>query len=187
MVRLIIGSIAGGIAQFLVTFLFWWTPLSRLAFKVVGDGANADLQAALARNLTASGTGTYAVPWTGTQQGTTLYGQGPIATVHFNVHGFAVSDSGALLGGLILSIIVAALIALALHGIATRVTSWADRARLVVLFAVAAALWLHLSQPLLHHADWGYFVYLAIGDALGFAAAGLVIARWFLPPPRLEP
>ncbi|HWW65485.1 MAG TPA: hypothetical protein VNZ43_12040 [Sphingomonadaceae bacterium] len=187
MVRLVIGSIAGGIAQFLVTFLFWWTPLSRLAFSVAGDPANADLQRALARNLTQTGTGTYAVPWTSTQQGTTLFGQGPIATIHFNIHGFPVIDTGTLLGALILSIITAFLIGLALHGVAARVAGFADRVRLVVLFALAAALYLHLGQPVLHHYGWRYFVYLTIGDALGLIAAGIVIARWFLPRPPLTP
>jgi hypothetical protein len=186
MVRLVIGSIAGGIAQFIVGFLFWWTPLNRLAFKVVGDPANADLQAALARNLTANGTGTYAVPWTGTQQGTTLFGQGPIATIHFNIHGFPVTNSAALIGGLILAIVTAFLIALALHGIAGRVTTLAERIKLVVLFAVAAALYFHIGQPILHPFDWRYFLYLGISDALGFIAAGVVIARWFLPNPPVS-
>lgn len=185
MVKLLLGAIAGGIVQFLVGFIFWGTPLQRLAFTTAGEAENAAVQAALAQNLTATGTGTYIVPWTGTAQGTTLYGQGPIATIHFNTAGFPAFDSGMLAGGLILSILVALLIGLALRSVAGHVTGFAARVRLVALFAGAAVLYLDIGQPVFNHYGWGYFIYAGLCDLIGLVAAGAVIARWFLPRPQV--
>ena len=187
MIRLVIGSILGGLAQFFVGFLFWGTPLSAIAFSQAGDGQNAAVQQALAQNLTPTGTGTYLVPAPSTQAGTTLFGQGPIATVHYNVSGFPVVDAPALIVGLVMSIIAALLIGLALYAIASRVTDFATRARVVILFAVAAVFYLDLGQPVFNHYGWRYFIYLALGDVLGLIAAGLVIARWFLPTAAMTP
>lgn len=187
MVRVVLGGIVGGLALFLVGFLFWGTPLSALAYSVAPDAQNAAVQQALAANLTPTGTGTYVVPWPGTGQGTTLYGQGPVALIHFNTHGFPVVDSATLLGGLILAIVTAMLIAFGLYAIAGRVTDFASRARLVVLFSVAAALYLHVGQSVFNHHGLRFFLYLGISDALGLIAAGLVIARWFLPKPAINP
>jgi hypothetical protein len=181
MVRLFIGAVLGGLALFMVGFLFWATPLSRIAYNVASDGQNAAVQSALAQQLTTLGTGTYAVPWTSTGGGTILYGQGPIALIHFNSGGFPVVDTAALIGKLVMAIVTAALIAGALSSIAGRVTSFADRARVVILFSVAAALYLHVGQPVSNHFGYRFFIYLALSDALGLIAAGLVIARWFLP------
>jgi len=182
-VRLVIGSILGGIAQFFIGFIFWGTPLNRIAFKALGDVQSADLQAALARNLTVTGTGTYSVPWTGSQQGTALFGQGPIATIHFNTSGFPALDSASLIAGLILSIVTAFLIGMVLHGVAHRVTALAERMRIVVLFAAAAVLYLDLGQPVYNHFGWPYFIYSGLCDLIGLIVAGLVIAKWFLPNP----
>ncbi|MBK7283535.1 MAG: hypothetical protein IPI83_03180 [Sphingomonadales bacterium] len=44
------------------------------------------MQTALAANLPK--TGTYMVPDPSTQSGTTLYGKGPVAMVHYNSNGF---------------------------------------------------------------------------------------------------
>lgn len=183
MIRLIPGAIAGGLAQFLVGFVFWGTPLSRLAFTTAGDGENAAVQNVLAQNLTTTGTGTYMVPWPSTSQGTILFGKGPVATIHFNVGGFPAFDLASMFQGLILSIITALLIGLALWSIAQRVPAFADRMKLVVLFALAAVLYLNLGQPVFNHYGWGYFIYLALANAIGLILAGAVIARWFLPRP----
>jgi len=184
-IKLVLGAIAGGIAQFLVGFIFWGTPLQRIAFTTAGEAENAAVQAALAQNLTATGTGTYVVPWPDTAQGTTLFGKGPIATIHFNVGGFPAMDTGQLIGGLILSILTALLIGLALRSVSGHVTSLAGRIRLVALFAAAAVLYLDIGQPVFNHYGWGYFIFSAVCDMIGLVAAGAVIARWFLPRPAM--
>jgi len=179
--RTILGGIAGGFALYLVGFLFWGTPLSMIAFSTVDDTRNAAIQTALAQNLTESGTGTYIVPWPATGQGTVMFGQGPIATVHFNTGGFPVMDSAALIAGFILALITGAIIAFALRAVGEYVPDFARRAQVAVLFALAATLYTDLGQPIFNHYGWGYFIYLFLSNFVGLAVAGLVIARWFLP------
>lgn len=180
MVRSLFGGLVGGLALYLVGFLFWGTPLSNMAFANIDDARGAALQLALAETLTESGTGTYVVPWPGTDQGTVLYGKGPIATVHFVSSGFPVVDSGSLLGGLLLALLTGILIAAALAGIGDRVRAFSDRARLVILFSLATTLYLQLGQPVFNHYGWGYFVYAFLADFIGLSVAGLLIARWFV-------
>jgi hypothetical protein len=177
--KTVAGGLAGGAALYLVGFLFWGTPLSALAFSTVDDATNAQLQAALGQALTQTGTGTYHIPWPATPQGTVLHGQGPIATIHYNTHGFAAMDSPSLLTGLILALITGIIIALALGFAGLR--TFSERARIVVLFALAATAYLDLGQPIFNHYGWGYFIFAFLGDFVGLSAAGLVIARWFLP------
>lgn len=181
MVRSIIGGLVGGFALYLVGFIFWGTPLANLAFTGVDDTRAAAVQAALAQNLTESGTGTYAIPWPGSDQGTVLYGKGPIATIHFVMQGFPAADTTALLWGLLLALLTGILIAAALYAVADRVLALGDRVRIVVLFALAAAIYFHLGQPVFNHFGWGYFIYLFLSDFIGLSVAGIVIARWFLP------
>jgi hypothetical protein len=182
MVRILIGSILGGLAQWIVGALFWATPFSKLAFHVAGDMQNAAVQQSLAQNLTPTGTGTYYIPWPDTAQGTVLHGKGPVAMIHFNISGFPVMSGSSLLAGLILSIVTMLLIGLALHVVAGRVQDFASRVKLLVLFSVAATLYFTLGEPVFnYYLPWGYFIYLALSQVLGMIVGGLVIVRWFMP------
>ena len=73
MVRSVIGGLLGGLAMYIIGFIFWGTPLSALALSRAGDQESANLQAALAQGLNASGTGVYIIPDPATAQGTILY------------------------------------------------------------------------------------------------------------------
>jgi len=182
MVRIVIGSVVGGLAQWIIGAIFWATPLSRIAFHVAGDSANANVQLALAQNLTPTGPGTYYVPWPDTAQGTIMHGHGPVALIHFNTSGFALMDSASLIEGLILSIVSILLIGLALQTVGGRVQDFASRAKLVLLFAVAATLYFTIGQPVFnYYMPWGYFLYLGLSQVVGLAAGGLVLVRWFMP------
>lgn len=185
MTRTVIGGLLGGLALYLVGFIFWGTPLAGLAFSTVDEGRSAAVQTVLAQNLTENGTGTYLIPNPGTPAGTTLFGQGPIATVHFNSGGFPVVDSAALISGLALALVTGLLIAFALAIVGRKVTDFADRARVALLFALAITLWIDIGQPIFNHYGAGYFIYLFLSDLIGLSACGLVIARWFMP--RAEP
>lgn len=189
MIRLVLGSIFGGLAQFLVGALFWATPLRRVAFAVASDAQNAMLQTAMAQALTPTGTGTYYIPWPDTPQGTVLHGQGPVALVHFNTAGFPLLNSGALIGGLIVSVVAIFLLGLALFAIGERVTEFALRVRIVVLVSVATSLYFTFGQPVFNiYLPWTYFIYLGVSQLLGMIAGGLVVARWFLPlAPKVAP
>lgn len=178
MVRTVIGGLLGGLGMYLVGFLFWGTPLSDLAFNRAGDQAAANLQNAMAQALTPSGTGVYVIPDPATAQGTVLYGKGPVATVFYNSSGFPVTDSAAMIGGLILALATGVLVALALRYAAS---DFGSRARVVILFALTAVLWLHIGQSVFNHAPWGYMLYLAFSDFLALTAAGLIAAKIMEP------
>lgn len=174
MFKTLLGGLIGGVAMYLVGFIFWGTPLSALAFHRTEPNAGSNLQAAMAQALTPSGTGVYVIPDPATAQGTILYGKGPVAMVFYNSSGFPVTDTGALLGGLILALVVGVLIALMLRFVSSDL---GGRARVTVLFALAAILWLHVGQAVFNHAPWGYSLYLAFSDFVALVAAGLVAAK----------
>jgi hypothetical protein len=181
-VRLIVGSLVAAAAMFIVGALFWATPLARIAYTGAPSPAAASVQTTLAQSLTATGTGTYAIPDPMTSPGdTVLYGRGPIATVHFNSAGFSATDTTAFVAGYVHELIVALIIAFALYGIAGRVTDFASRARLVVLFGIAGAALCHLAEPVWFHYDWAWSIFGFVSNAAMLVAGGLVLTRWFLP------
>lgn len=182
MARWMMGGVIGGVAMWVVGFLFWGTPLSRLALSRTDEAATAQLQRVLAEQLGPLGTGAYPVPWPGTPAGTQLHGQGPVAMVFFNSSGFAIPDSSALIGGLVLAIVCALLLGLAIRAVAGG-QSFAARLRLVAVIAVAVTGYTDLGQPIFNHMPLGYFLYLWIGDVAGWLAAGAVLA-WALPRPE---
>jgi hypothetical protein len=182
MIRIVIGSVLGGIVQFIVGFIFWGTPLSRLVFTVMPDAQEAAVQTALAQNMTATGTGTYYVPWPETAQGLVLHGRGPVALVFYNTGGFPLMMPSALIGGLVLSIVSILLLGLALHTVANRVPDLASRVKIVVFASLGVTLYAILGQPIFNfYMPWGYWVYLAISLIVGFVAGGFVLAKWFVP------
>ena len=174
MVKTLLGGLIGGVAMYLVGFLFWGTPLSALAFHRAEAAAGSNLQAAMAQALTPSGTGVYVIPDPSTAQGTILYGKGPVATVFYNSIGFPVTDAGALVGGLILALAVGVLIALMLRFAGGDL---GGRVRVTIFFALAAVLWLHIGQAVFNHAPWGYILYLTFSDFVALVAAGLIAAK----------
>lgn len=179
MIRLALGSLAAAVAMFITGFIFFATPISMIAYSRASEAQNAAVQTALAANLPV--TGTYMVPDPSTQSGTTLYGKGPVATVHYNSNGYAVADPSAILNGFIHELIVCLLIAAALHGIAAQITDFRARAQLVILFSLAASGLVFLGNPIWQHEDWVYNVYSFVANSAMLVVAGLVVARWFLP------
>jgi hypothetical protein len=181
-IRILIGSIVAGLAQFFVGFVFWATPLSRIAFTVAPDAQNAAVQTALAQNLTATGTGTYHIPWMETASGAVLHGRGPVALIFFNTNGFPAMQTSALIGGLVLSIVSMLLLGLALNTVAVRVTDFASRMKIVVFASLGVTLYAVLGQPTYNFfMPWGYWVFLAVSLIVGFVGGGFVLARWFVP------
>ena len=180
MVRIVIGAAAAALAMFFIGFVFYG-PLGLLNLGVgdLDDAQAAAVQQALAANL--PHTGTYFVPFAeGSAAQTVMYGQGPIATIHYNTRGFAAVDTATLVTGLGFNFLIALFIGLALRGIDDRVTDFASRARLAVLLGVAGVAYTHLSEPIYYHHDWPHFIYIFVADGLMLAAAGLILA-WFLP------
>lgn len=179
MIRSLIAGLLGGFALFFTGFVFWGTPLATLAYARIDDSGAGRLQMALAEVLGPRGTGTYLIPDPTTPAGTALYGQGPVAMVHFNRSGFPVMDGGALLAGLILALAAGVLIALALQTLAARGARFGEQVRTGLLLAIAVTGYGYLGQPIFNHHGWGHFIYAFVSDATGFGLAVLA-AAWFL-------
>lgn len=180
MIRSLIGGLIAGLVMFLLGFVFWGTPLSELAFVQASEPQSAAVQLALAQNLTPTGTGTYIIPSPSTAGGTVLFGRGPIATVHFNSGGFPAEDMSMMLPGLVLALVSGVLMALGIGAVA-KGNSFAETARMVVLFSLALTIWTILAMPVFNHYGWTYWIYLFVSEAVAFIVAGLIIARWFVP------
>ena len=179
MIKLAIGAFAAAVAMFVTGFIFFATPIGMVAYSSANEVQSAAVQAALAANLPQ--TGTYMVPDPSTQSGTTLYGQGPVATVFYNSRGFSLSDMSGIGYGFVQELIVCILLAAALSTLDRRVPDFASRAKIVILFSIAASAMINLGNPIWLHHDWSYWTYTFIADAAMLIVAGLVIARWFLP------
>lgn len=185
MIRTLLGGLVGGVIIFIVGYVFWATPLGEIPYARAGEPQNAALQIALSQNLAPTGTGTYLIPeHRNSAAGTALYGQGPIATVHFNTGRFPADDTSMILPGFIVALISGLLIAFGLA--ASGAASFAGRARLVVCFALGFATWTILGQPIFNHFGWGYWIYSYIAESAAIILAGLVIARWFVAGPAAE-
>ncbi len=180
-----LGGIVAGLVIYVVSLVFWATPLSLLATSRVDEQANADVQRALSQALTTSGTGVYAIPDPTLGGASTLYTQGPVATVAFNTAGFPVQDTAAYLGLLVLAIVVGLLLAEGLRLGARWVPDTATRVRVLLALVLAPLLWIHLWQPIFHHTPWGYAIYGLVADFLALFLGGWVVLRWFLGESRM--
>jgi hypothetical protein len=179
MVRSFIGGLIAGIVMFFIGFVFWGTPLAEVAFNKANDSDSAIVQTALAQGLTQTGTGTYLIPTPNTQAGTVAYGRGPIATVHFNTAGFAANDLSMMLPGLIFALVSGLAMSFGI-GAVSRENSFAQIARLVILFSLGTTIWTILAQPVFNNYGWTYWIYFFVSESVAFIAAGLIIARWFV-------
>jgi hypothetical protein len=179
MARTVIGGLVGGLIIFAIGFIFWATPLAGFAFKNIDEASSAAVQTSLAQNLTKTGTGTYVIPAPNTAGGTVLYGQGPIATIHFNTSGFPVEDPKMIGTGLAIALITGLLMAFGLAAVSS--AGFAGLGRLVVLYALGFTVWEYLATPVFNHFGWGHWIYAFVAETVSLITAGLVIARWFVP------
>ncbi len=181
MIKLIFGTLAATVAMFLAAFLYFAGPIGEAGYGRAGEQESAVLQEALKANLGALGTGTYVVPHPGTQTGTILYGNGPVATVHYNSAGFALDSADGMIWGILLYFVAAALMAGGLSQLDRRVPDFKSRATIVICFALAASALNVLGDPIFQHWDWRYAIFTFIGDVFILCVGGLILARWFLP------
>jgi len=178
MIRIFIGSIVAGLVQFIVGAIAWVSPLGGLAFKNLDDARTAQVQSALSATLTATGTGTYFVPSPETAAGTEMLGKGPVALIHFNTSGFPPMEPGALLTGLIMSIVMMLLVGLAVQ----RLPDFASRLRTTILFGVATVLYFIVTLPVYNiYMPWTWWVFLGVQEFVAFMLGAFVMLRWFMP------
>lgn len=179
MFRVLIGGLVGGVAMFIVGFIFWATPLANIGYSTATDAQNAAVQLALAQNL--PNTGRYIVPNPASQVGANGYSKGPIAIVDYNVRGFSGADPAAMIGGFVQEVVVSLMIGFSLFAVAGRVTDFTSRIRLAIGLSAAATVMIVTADPIWMHGDWRYAVYAVVADLAMLSAAAIVIARWFLP------
>lgn len=178
MIRIVIGAILGGLAQFIVGAIAWTTIANSIAYKHLTDATMGDLHVSLARTLSPTGTGTYFIPDPSTPAATALFGRGPVALIFFNASGFPMMKPSALLVGLILSIGMLLLVGLALR----HVRGFAEKLQVAGLFGVATVVYFVLSLPVYNfYMPWSWWVFLAIQELLAFAAGAFILIRWFMP------
>jgi len=183
MIRVIIGAAVAAIAMFIIGFIFFASGLQNLVSHSLDDAQAAAVQQTLAANLPR--TGTYMVPSAEKSAAqTVMYGQGPIATVHYNTAGFPAMDPATLGMGLAFNFAASLLIGLALIGIDGRVTDFGSRARVAAIIGVVGVGFTHLSEPIYYHHDWPHFIYLFVADSLMIVAAAVIVA-WFIPVPAV--
>ena len=173
--RALVGAIAAAVVLFILGFIFHASGLQGIATGSLDNPRAAAVQQSLAANLPE--TGTFQVPSDGTAEQTVMYGQGPIATIHYNTSGFAIGDPGTLLIGFLHMLIVALLMAAGLGAVSRFVPDFGERTRMLVLGVIGATAFIHLREPIWFHHDWTHFIYLFIADTISLLAAGLVILK----------
>ena len=181
MIRVIIGSVAGAVAMFVIGFVFFATPLGNIAVKSLGDSEAASIQAVLAETMGEQGDKTVLVPYPEGEAQQRMYIDGPIAMVHYSPDGFAVGGADVMLGGFIHMLVSALILGGALYYLAGHAREFGERMKIVILFSLAASCFMHLGMPIWWHQDWTYHSYLFVADFVSLVVAGGIIARWFLP------
>ncbi|MDB5690976.1 MAG: hypothetical protein JWO81_39 [Alphaproteobacteria bacterium] len=181
MARTFIGGLVGGIILFVLGYVFWATPLGDIPYKNASDPQNAAVQTALAQNLSQTGTGAYIIPSHHGAEGAVLYAKGPIATVYFNTAGFSPDDMSMILPGFVMALVAGLLMAFGLAAVGGGGRSFANLARMVVLYSLGFTAWEFLATPIFNHFGWGYWIYAFIAESVSLIVAGLVVARWFMP------
>jgi hypothetical protein len=173
--RALIGGVVAAIAMFILGFIFYATPLYKLGSASLDNRQAAAVQQSLAQHI--GRTGTYFVPSGDTPEQTVMYGQGPIATIHYNSAGFSIADPGVMIGGFLQMLVVTLLMAVGLYTLSMHVPGFGERVRLLVLGVVGAAVFMRLGDPIWFHQDWSHAIYLFIADCVSLIVAGLVILK----------
>ena len=179
MIRVLLGSVLGAVAMFVLGFIFFGA-LGSIPVDDLGDREAAEVQSSLAANMGDLPAGAYVVPGTGSQAQERMFTDGPIATIQYNPSGFETMDASVFLSGFVHMLISSLILGAALYTIAAHVRSFSARLSIVALFGLAASVYMHLGNPIWYHQGWLYHIWLFIGDFVSFLAAGAIIA-WFMP------
>lgn len=179
MARFVVGVILAAVVMSVWGALLWLGPGVPAIFHQVPE------EEALADELLAQlrGSGAYLIPWDPDDPEATAerMAEGPLATIHFHRDGRESWNLRILIGGFVHLLISALLLALVLRMVVPALPRYPDRARFVVLFAVAAAVFANLEQPIWWHQSWGFHLVHALYDFGAWLGAGLVLAAFVGP------
>lgn len=179
MTRLLIGSLIGALAMFVLGFIFYG-PLIGLGFAQAPIETQIAVQTAL-KSL--PGTGVYLIPFGNTPAEIAAYQQGPIAQIYYTARGYPIPHVPTLVGGYVQMAVSVFLVGLLLWGVRDQVRDFASRARIVIGVAAIGSVYLNLSGPVWYHAPWHNALYVAAVNFLILMVGGLILARWFVRSP----
>lgn len=172
--KLSLASLLAALATFILGFIFWATPVSELAMNHV----SAEQAKALAESLQTQvpSSGTYFIPdmSAGEQVFLKQHEQGPIATLHVRKEGAAAMDPMVFLRGFLHMFMVWLLVGFVL----SKIEASANRYQILLLFAVSAAIWGPIGQPLWYFQPWAYWLMTAVYDVLAWAIGGAILLRF---------
>ena len=174
--RAVIGAVAGAIVMFILGFVFYATPLQKVATASLDDRQAAAVQTTLAASMPR--TGTYFLPDpTQSQSQATMYSLGPIATIHYNMKGFAIGSTKTMIAGFIQMLIVSLLLAAALYYVVRHVAAFGDQLKILLFTVLSATIFIRLGTPIWYHYDWPHAIYSFIADSLSLGVAGLIMLK----------
>jgi hypothetical protein len=163
-----VGSIIAAVVMFALGFVFFGL-LGMMMFDPLGADTAATVQAALGGALPE--TGTFMVP--GDEE---AFMRGPSAVVQYVAAGELPTMPMAMGMGFVHFLLTALLIG---YGLKAAGGDFARQARLVVWFGLAAAVFMHLGDPIWYGVSWRFALFEFVADGVMFIAGGLVLARWF--------
>jgi uncharacterized membrane protein (DUF485 family) len=165
---ILVGGIAAAVVMFVLGFIFFGL-LHAMAFEPLPPEVSAQIQTDLGGSLAA--TGSYMIP--GDDE---AWMKGPGAVLHYVVAGGAPSMPMAMILGFLHMVVSAMLLALGLRAAGG---GFDRQSRIVLWVGLAAALFMHLGDPIWYGFSWRNSLFLFVADGIMLIAGGLVLARWF--------
>jgi hypothetical protein len=173
MQRLVIGSLMAAVVMFALVFVFFGV-LGTQAYSPATTEAAMAIQTAMEDNL--AGTGTYMVP-----AEEEAWMTGPSAIVNYVAAGDApVNMTVTMAEGFAHMLVSALLLGAALMAVGG---DFRHRSRVALWVGLAAAVFMHLGDPLWFGFDWRNALFVFVADGVMFIAGGVVLAWWLASAP----
>ena len=174
MQRLVIGSLMAAVVMFVLGFLFFGV-LGMQAYSSATTEASMAIQTAMEDNL--ARTGTYMVP-----SGEEAWMTGPSAIVDYVAAGDAPANMGLTMAeGFVHMWVSALLLGFALAAVGGDA---GNRSRVALWVGLAAAVFMHLGDPIWYGFDWRNSLFVFVADGVMFIAGGMVLAWWLARAPK---
>jgi hypothetical protein len=174
MQRLVIGSLMAAVVMFVLGFVFFGV-LGMQAYSPATTEAAMAIQTAVEDNL--AGTGTYMVP-----PDEEAWMTGPSAIVNYVAAGDAPANMPlTMIEGFVHMWVSALLLGMALTAVGGDV---GNRSRVALWVGLAAAVFMHLGDPIWYGFDWRNSLFVFVADGVMFIAGGMVLAWWLARAPK---
>lgn len=184
MKKMLVGILLATVAMFLWGMIFWMNPGPMTVLKKT----NGDMDAGRALLEHFPESGTYILPGSYNDGDifNKLYRLGPIVTLHIQRRGADPQSVGLFFKGFLHMFIVAGLIGLMMKVTVENYEKYWSRVGPVLLFAVAAAIWGNLKNPIWWRHPWDWHLLNSLYDVTTIFVAGLVLASFIKPEEKEE-